>query len=324
MAGIVPTFQKLNLLLCKAQSVVGTKESSLVYTDFITVDDTFSLDYKKDFTEQGLVQGIFGNPQSVPGSSSVDVKITMPITPTGAVTVPTIKPLLDATGCVYALATKKHTWIPTSTIASNWKDVTLWGYTGDKTTGDSIITKAHSVMFDLEVSGEVGKPVIANFTGKGVPDGVPAAGDYPSSAVSLISTVPPAVLKNTTMTINGLSLNILKFSVKWGNDVQLIKSPSDDSGYLQSMIVGRKSTWSVTVYMENASANNPLTGMAAGTLATTTIKFGPATDSLISFTSGSNKSEITDCKQSVDNGLMCWDITGSFVDNNFTFAINDA
>lgn len=324
MAGIVPTFQKLNLLLAKAQTTLGTAIGSLASpTNFITVDDNFELTYKKDFAEQSLVQGIFGQAQRVAGMSMFDAKVSLGIIPTGAVTEPVIKPFLDACGTIYVLATKKHSWTPTSVVAANWKDLEMWSYTGDATSGDSILSKAHSCMFDVEFAGEVGKVVTATFTGKGVPVAVPAAGTYPT-VPTIITTVPPAVLKNTTMTINGLTLNILKFSVKMGNDVQLIKSPADESGYLQSMIVGRKSTWSVTVYMQDASTNNPQSLMAAGTLGTTTIKFGASTDNLISFTSGASKSEIIDCKQSSDNGLMTWDITGNYVDNNFTIAINDA
>ena len=320
---MVPTFQKLNLLTAKVQSALGSKATPAA-ADFITVDDNFSLDYKKEFAEQALAQGIFGNPQAVAGMSLVDVKVTLPIIPTGSATVPNVGGFLNCCGMVYALATKKHSWAPTSVIATNWKDMTLWGYTGDKTAGDTIITKAHSVMFDYEISGEVGKPCTITFTGKGVPDGAPAAGTYLTDTIAAISTVPPAVLKNATQTINGLALHILKFSVKGGNDVQMIKNMGDESGNLQSMIVNKKASWSVTAYMEDASSINPTTGMAAGTLATTTIKFGSAADSYISITSGSNKSEIRECKQSVDNGLMVWEITGSFVDNDFTVAINDA
>jgi hypothetical protein len=320
---MVPTFEKLKLLTAKVQSALGTKATPAA-ADFVTVDDTFSLEYKKEFTEQALAQGIFGNPQAVAGTSSVDVKVSLPIIPTGSATVPNVGKFLDCSGTDYTLATLKHSWVPTSVIATNWQDMTLWGYSGCKDTGDAIITKAHSVMFDWEISGEVGKPVVMTFTGKGVPDGVPAAGSYLTDSIAAISGAPPAMLKNATQTINGTAMTILKFSVKGGNDVQLIKNMSDDSGYMQSMIVNKKAEWSATVYMEDVSAKNPLIGMAAGTLATTTIKFGNATNYLVSITSGSSKSEIRDCKMGNDNGLTTWEITGSFVDNDYTIAINDA
>jgi hypothetical protein len=318
-----PTFQELNLLLYKTQSALGTKQSSLVYTDFVTIGNDFELKYSKEFAEQNLTQGIFGQPQGVAGMSKIDAKITIPIIPTGSATLPNVDPFLMASGMAYTLATYKHSYAPSS-VVSGWKDQTLWSYTGNKTSGDSILTKAHSIMFDWELSAEIGKESLMTFTGMGVPDGVPAAATYPTDAVSLLSTVPPAMLKNSTMTINGLTLNILKFSVKIGNEVVLIKGASDESGYIQAMIVGRKSTWTATAYMDNASSNNPLTGMAAGTLATTTIKYGNATNSLVSVTSGSNKSEIIDCPMGNDGKIMTWDFSGKFVDNNFTLAINDA
>lgn len=327
MAGIIPTFQKLNLLLSKKQAVQGTKEAALVYTDFVTVDDTFSLDYKKEFSEQSLVQGILGQPQRVGGVSSVEVKVSMPIIPTGDATpLPNVDPFLRSCGLKYALATKKHTYTPKLAVVTDYADMTLWGYTGDKTASDSVLTKCANTMFDAEITGEVGKPAMCTFTGKGVPDGVPASATYPATATALIAAVPPAILKNCVVTINGGTFSLLKFSVKTGNDVQLIKSAADESGYLQAMITGVKSAWSATVYMVDAStaANNPLTGMAAGTLATTSIKFGAATDSLISIVSGASKSQITECKQGADNGIMTWELAGIFVDNDYLLTINDA
>jgi hypothetical protein len=323
---MVPTFQKLNVLIAKQQSALGTKAPAIltVTDNLAAIDDSFELTYKKEFAEQSLAQGIFGQPQSVGGMSQIDAKIKMPVIPTGSSTVPSIGPYLNSCGMTYALATKKHSWTPSSVVGTDWHDMSLNGYTGDKTTGDSILTKAHSAMFDVEISGEIGKEVTAVFTGKAVPDGVPAAASYITGTIPVLSTAVPAVMKNATQTINGLTMHVLKFALKIGNDVQLIKSMGDDSGNGQAMIVGRKSSLTCTVYMEDASTNNPLTGMAAGTLATTTIKFGPATDSLISITSGSSKSEIVDCKPSVDNGLMCWDISINFVDNSVTLAINDA
>lgn len=325
-APMVPTFKKLGLLLAKQQTALGTKQSSLTMTDQSAVEDSFSMDYKKEFQEQNIAQAIFGQPQMVAGVSSIDVKVTLPIIPTGSATLPNVARYLNCSGMTYALATSKHSWTPSSDVTADWKDMTLHSYTGEKTTsgGDSLLTKAHSAMFDVEISGEVGKPVMATFTGKAVPDGVPAATNYISGTLTPLATVPPAVLKNATQTINGISFNILKFNFKMGNDVQFVKSMGDDSGHLQSMITGRKAQLTATVYMEDQSAKNPLTGMAAGTLATTALKFGNATDNLISITSASNKSQIVDAKQGEDNRLVTWELTVAFVDNNVTLAINDA
>lgn len=324
-APMVPTFQKLNLLLAKNQTALGTKApSALTMTDQSAVDDTFSLDYVKEFQDQNLAQAIFGQPQAVGGSSYVDVKVTLPIIPTGSATLPNVARYLNCCGMLYGLATKKHSWTPSSAVNTAWKDMSLNGYTGDKVAGDSILTKVHSAMFDFEMTGEVGKPVMITFTGKGIPDGVPAAASYLTDQLTPLATVPPAMLKNATQTINGIAYTILKFTLKGGIEVQLVKSAADDSGNLQAMITGMASSLATTVYMEDQSAKNPLTTMAAGTLATTTMKFGNATDYLISLVSGTNKSEFRSPKMSSDNGMMCWDLETRFVDNNYTLSINDA
>jgi len=323
---MVPSFQKLALLLSKVQPALGTKVASLTMTDQSAVGESFSLDYKKEFAEQDITQAIFGQPQMVAGTSMVDVKLTLPIIPTGSSTVPNVGRYLDCCGMVYALATKKHSWTPSSSVSTDWKDMTLHSYSGEKTTsgGDSLLTKAHSAMFSYELSGEVGKEATITLSGKAVPDGVPAATNYITGTLTPLATVPFATLKNATQTINGISYNILKFSLKDDCDVQFIKSMGDDSGNLQSMITGRKASLTATVYMEDQSAKNPLTGMAAGTLATTTIKFGNATDYLISIISGTNKSQIVDAKVSNDNGLQTYELTVKFIDNNYTLSINDS
>jgi hypothetical protein len=317
------SFSKLNVLLGKVQSALGTKQSSLAYGDFRTVDDNFELTYAQEFGEQNLAQGFFGQPQSVLGMASVDVKVGMPIIPTGSSTTPNVHNFLQCSGLSYALATSKHTYAPTSDIATYWKDMTLWGYTGDLTAGESLLTKAHSVMYDLELVGELGKPMQANFAGKGVPDGAPAAASYVSGTLAVLSSIVPAVIKSTTLAIGGINYSILKFSVKLGNDVQLIKAMSDNSGNLQSMIVGRKSTWTATVYQETLSTKNPYTVMNAQTLGSFTATFGTA-GSRITIAADASKAEITDIKGGNDNGLNTFEMSGNFIDNGWSMAINDA
>jgi hypothetical protein len=313
----------MDVLLGKLQSALGTKQTSLVNTDFRTIDDTFELTYTQEMVEQALAQGFFGQPQRIKGLCAVDAKVSMPIIPTGTSTEPNVTDFLKCCGMSYALATSKHTFAPSSDVATDWKDMTLWKYTGSKVAGESLLTKAHSIMFDAELDFEIGKPAHATFTGKGVPDGTkPDAASYVSGSLSVLSGAVPAVVKSTAMTIAGYSLNILKANVKLGNEVQLIRSMSDESGYLQSMITGRKSTFTATVYEETPASKNVYDLFSAQTLGNFDLTFGTA-GSRISIVS-TGKSEIIDVKPGNDNGVSTWEISGAFVDNSWTLEINEA
>lgn len=125
------------------------------------------------------------------------------------------------------------------------------------------------------------------------------------------------------MTVAGSSLRISKFNVDLGNTVQLVKDPSCDSGYLQSMITGRKSKFSATVYQENLGSSNPLSIMAGPTPGLFQMTWGIA-GSRITLKSGSGKCQITNVKQANDNGLNTFELSGIFIDNDFSLVINDA
>jgi hypothetical protein len=325
-----PSFQKLNILLGKTQVTLGTKQTSLALTDLLAVEDNFSIDYIPGFTAQNLAQGIFGQPQTVKGTSPIDIKISMPVVPSGDTTTCNISSLMRASGfAVSGPSTNQYTYTPTSDVTSSsdktsWQDMSLWAYTGDKSVGNSLITKAHSVMFSAKISGELGKPCMCEFTGKGVADGTPAAGNYnDSGSITLLSKVTPAVIKSTTATIGSLDgLHILKFDVDVGNIVELVKSPSADSGYLRSIITNRASKWSATILQDGVSTKNPISIMDAQTLTDLDFVFGTAGSKIEIKSTG--KCQITSCKQGNDAGLNTFETAGIFVDNDWEFLVGVA
>jgi hypothetical protein len=321
-----PSFQKLNLLLGKLQASMGTKQTGLTLTDQRAIEDNFALEYVPEFSAQNLAQGIFGQPQPVKGTAPVSVKISMPIVPSGGVTKPNVSDLLQCAGMSKSgPSTNAFTYAPSSVVGTDWNDMTLWGYTGDKTTGNSLLTKAHSTMFNAKFSGDLGKPFIAAFDGKGVPDGFPAAASYNAAgAITLLSTVTPAVIKSTTATIGGITgLHILKFECDLGNVVELIKSPSDDSGFIRSIITNRASKWQATVLQDAVGTNNPVSVMDAQTLSNLDFVFGTA-GSRIEVKSNTSKCQITSIKQGNDAGLNTFELSGIFVDNDWQLIIGVA
>jgi hypothetical protein len=317
-------YKELDVFLARNQTTLGTALTDIANTDFRAVANQFSLDVRQEFSPINLASGGFGQQAQVKGAASVDVKISLPVVPTGSVTAPHVADFLKASGMSETVSTNLYTYAPSSAHTTDWKDQTAWSYTGDKTSGDCLLTKAHSVMYDWELEGEVGKPLMLNLTGKGCLASAPAAASFVSGTLTMPSGTVPAVVKATTMTIGGLTgLKIVKFKFSIGNSLQLIKDPSQDYGYSRCDIAGRESKFQITAIQENLNPNNPYTIMDTPTLATTTFTFGVA-GSRISIGSAASKSQIIDIKNADDNGIKIFDISGIFVDNDFTFAINVA
>lgn len=313
-----PSFSKLNVLLGKLQSALGTKQSSLANTDFRTVGDDFALNYKPEFREQALAQGIFGQPSMIKSMASVEASVKLPVIPTGSTATPNIHDFLLSCGLKYSLSLNTHTYEPSSAIDTYWKDMTLWAYTGNKTAASSLLTKAHSIMFDLKLSWEIGAAMMAEFTGKGTPDGVPTAASYVSGDLALLSTVPPAFLKSTELTILGGTYCVLKGEITLGNQIEMIKCPSDDSGFIRSTIKSRKSTFSITCYQDMGN-EDPLNEMDDETIGDIQLTFGVAGSRL---GVGSSSAQITNCQNGVDGDLNTHEISGYFVNNFWNLMVN--
>jgi len=314
-------YRELDVLLVKTQAAIGTAQESLANTDFMAVDKNFTLDFNQEQATPDMVAGIFGQTQQVPGLYSYDAKITLPIIPTGTSTEPTVGALLKASGMTVSTATNKHTYSPSSTYTA-WKDVTLWSYTGDKASGDSLLSKAHSCMFDWTLTAEVGQPCMLEFTGRGPAYAIPAAATYVSGSLAPLSAAIPAVLKATTVTIAAQTYKLLKFTTTIGNEVRLLKDPRATGGYFRGDIAKRASKWTATVYQENLSDLDPHTELNTPSFTSFSITWGTA-GSRIKVAADTNKAQITSVKNVDEEGIKVFELEGIFVDNGFTLVVNE-
>ena len=314
-------YKELDVLLCKTQAAIGTAQASLTNTDFLTVGNGFGLDFAQEIVPVEMTAGIFGQTSPVPGLFRYDAKLSVPIIPTGTSTEPIVGALLKASGMTVSTSTAKHTYSPSSTYAS-WKDVTLWSYTGDKTSGDCLLSKAHSVMFDWTLTAEVGQPAMLEFTGMGPSYAIPAAGTYVSGTLTPLAALIPATMKATTVTIAGQTYKILKLSVTIGNEIRMLKDPTAACGYYRADIAKRTSKWTATVYQENLSDLDPHVELSTPALTSFSVTWGTA-GSRIKVAADTNKAQITSVKNVDEEGIKTFDLEGAFVDNGFTLVIND-
>jgi len=325
------SLQKLNILLGRLQENKGIEEPGLSdATDFRTCEDGFSLDYKQEFGPQNLAQGVFGQPQEVKGLASCEAKISIPAIPTGDPLVPpNVNDFLYCSGLTVALTgVFPIDYVQSSNITSDCSDMTLWAYTGDKGTSNSLMTKTHSVMFDCKISGELGKPLMFEFSGKGAVEDKPTGSDYPDGALALLSDRVPAVIKTTAMTIGGIEgMKILKFDLSLGNKVELVKDSSKKYGYTQATIVGREVKFSAQVLQENlgSDSSNPIQKLVGEILGNFKIEINgaePSTETKITIASASGMCALTGVKQASESGLNVFDISGIFVNNDLKISFN--
>jgi hypothetical protein len=314
-----PSLHKLNVLLARLQTDMGVQETTPDgATDFCTVEDNFSLDYKQDFGPQALAQGILGQPQTVKGIASCDIKISLPVVPSLSTT-PNVNDFLLCCGFKQTELAFPYIYKQSSDIVGECKDMTLWGYTGDKTAFSSLLTIISSAMFDCKIVGELGKALMFEFTGKGaVEDGqFPQADNYPTG-MPLLSSIVPAVIKATTMTIGSISFKILKFDLTFGNKVELVKDMSKQYGNSQATITGREVKFTAQALQTSlgTASTNPIEKMDGQTLGDFSIIITHSIYSTITIGSASGMCSITGIKQAADAGLNVFDISGTFINND--------
>jgi hypothetical protein len=315
-------YKQLDVLLTKVQSALGTKQTSLTILDSTVVMDGFSMDFNQEFTPIDFATGTLGQQASVKGVASVDIKVDMPLIPTGSTTACTADQFLQCSGMGVVTASNLKTYTPSSDTTGTWKDLTLWSYSGEKTAAQALLTTAHSGMFDFALKGELGKPCMISFTGKAATDGTVVSASYPVGAVTIPSMTIPATIKATTMTVGDRSLKVLDFEISMGNTLALIKDMSAAYGYSGCTITKRESKWKARGYAQSAATLSPYTIMDGPTLGDFTLTFGPTIGSRITVASGTDKCQVTSVKNADEDGIKIWEMEGLFVDNDWSLAVN--
>lgn len=312
--------KELDVYLAKVQATNGTPEAALTNSDFAFVGSDSSFNPRFDMFDIESATGTFGQEGAVRGKGRVEQTFRMPIIPTASSTEPAVGIWLKSCGMEVTTATNLHTYAPTSTPA-NWKNLTVWKYSGDKATGQCLITKAGNSMYNVKLSGKIGDPLFAEFSGVGRLVSLPAAGNYVSGALT-IPAVAPAVIKSTAMTIAGTALKCTEFELDCGNEIVQVTDGSQDYGVYGADIGKRASKFSAKVYQESHATYNPFTNLDAGTLTTMTITFGVAGSKIT--ISSTSKTQVREATASDDGGILMYDLVGSIVDNSWSIAVNVA
>jgi hypothetical protein len=319
-------FKRLNLMLAKTQASLGTKQATLTPSgDGTSCGAEWSMDFVQETTPIDLANSTFGQFQSIVGGAYADIKLTAPIIPTGTAVLPSVDMFLTASGMARADSGNQRTYTPSSDTTA-WKDLTVWKYDGEKTTGKCLLTRAHSAMFDFTVKGSLGGPCMVDFSGRAAVDTTCTPTSYPAGGLNSPASMVVPTIKATDMTVCGLSLKLLDFEIVMGNTLTLIKDMSLQYGYSGTQITDRKSNWKVRAYAINPDVGNPYASMDSTAVNTNLglfqITFGTSADKRVRLYSGANKCQITDIKQADEDGINIWEISGIFKDNDWGLVIN--
>lgn len=171
------------------------------------------------------------------------------------------------------------------------------------TSGNSLIYTIKGCMGNCVLSmDDLGQPLVASFTFTGA--FVSIADGTASVLTSPDTSVPPAVL-GATITSAGDTLKIGKFSLDFGNEVQLDYDPSDSTGYLAAYISNRAPKLTVDPKAELVATDAYYTRWAAGT--TGAFSLATATASSIKWTVSAPVTQLLTNKLGERNGAVIFE-----------------
>lgn len=298
---------ELDVLLVGAQADRDTVRSDLDNEDFAPVERDFVCKFIQTTNPLPVITPHFGKHRAIPGTAEGEFKIVTYLSDNGT-SAPMFEPYLLSCGFKVAIDGGVRTYTPSS-VDTDWTWFTAMKYTGVATTGESEITTLNHILCDGIIEGTLGEQIKLTCTGKGVVLAAPVLGDYVTGTLALPEDTVPVMIKASTMQAMGISWDIIKFSVAFGNEVTLKKAPTTDFqfGFCYADITDRNYQIKLTVYQD---ANTPYTVLTVGTLGTFDIAVG-ASGAKVRVSCPLDYFQITDVQPGTDAGQNTWEITGT-------------
>jgi hypothetical protein len=326
MAGETQILDLIQVLF-KQQTTFGTPEVALIASDLLEVESGAQLQFDPSITEMALVGAGFPQNEPVIGPSEASVSLSVPLR-TGGVEGNTgyVGKLLPCLGMKETasdsdadLANDRYIYT-FSNKQSEWKDATVWGYTGNLDANSSVVRKCGNLMFGGDLNIDFDKSTaMLSLSGKGA---------YVAAAVvgTQATTSPSGILipevKNATVSIMANSTIVpVDFKISFSQEAQPRLNPRVSYGKGLTVVRGRKLKWTSKVYIEKPATFDPEALLYARTKAALSISWGTVPNKI---TISSAKQLITGCNYSEHGGIQCWDLSGIFVDNDLSIQLDTA
>jgi hypothetical protein len=318
---------ELELMLLKLQTTFGTAETTLDGADIIEPELGAKLTLDVPSSEIELVSGGFPQYPSVIGAYEAGVQLSLPVRSGGAENnAGQLAKLLkmcgfgETTSDTDADSTNDRFIYAPSNSRADWKDGTVWGYSGSKASSDSYLRKAYNVLgtgkFALDFEKCTAK---FEFNGKGVYTGAAAAATQPS-ANRTSSVITPALRSATLNLFGDTDYDPLSLEFDFGQEVVVTIKGSAAQGRGVSVITKRRISWRAKVYKDVSV--DPETAFLSGTQGTISCAWGTAPNKI---TLSTTKAQMTSPPNDSDHsGVTCYDLAGICVDNDFAVQIDTA
>lgn len=313
--------------LAKQQATFGTAETSLTNSDFAEVMEGGSVTFEPTVSDQRYIGANTGNAASIIGGLYGSVKFQIPIRSGGSEgatgllgkVLPALGLKETSSNAGGGVGVDRYVYTIDET-QSNWKDLTVWAYTGNKGTSLSVLRKIYNVLFGGKIVLDFeNATAMLDIEGRGAYNGAPTDATQPTCSPS--GVVSPALRGVTFSMFGDTDYTPISMEIDFNQDVVNTLSPSAAYGVGVSQIVRKGARWSAKVYQDVVATIAPETALIAGTTGALSVIWGTVPNK---FTLASSKMQITKCDRSDQNGIGVYDLSGIFVDNDISFTIDTA
>lgn len=305
----------LQTVLAKIQTTAGTLETSLDSTHWVgAIKPTIQLEPPASPID--IVGAGFGNMPNVIGGYAATAKMSFPIRILAQDSPGHWTTFLKAAGWKETgPASHSYTYTP-SNLQSEWKNLTIWGYTGNMDSSSSILRKIGDLLFAGKIILDFEKSIATlDIDGKGRFEAAPVAASQPAITRDSVACPP---LRGATISIMGSSSYVpLYFELDFSQDVQTTLNPAVTGGMSLSVIVKRAMKFNVRVYKELPGTVDPIASLIAGTTAAFSIAWG-SSKYTVAITAG----QITKVTEADQNGIETYELAGEVINNGATITVD--
>ena len=309
---------ELELILAKLQTTFGTMVTPLSTTDYLQPGKpTIALDVPAAKIES--VGANFGQDPSVIGPREAAVTMSFPLRSGAAQDSPgDWAKIMQCCGFKETATTHVYSYALAPSQA-DWKDLTLWGYSGGQGANAALLQVVSNLLFSAKISLDFNTAFGSiDFTGKGAYSGLP------------VIATQPAVTRHSLKTANLIGFvgsfldstyTLLSINFDIGNEISVCLNPqaTDGSGKGISLLTDMKTKWDAKVYVDTALTRQPHVDLIAGTQGAISIAWGTAPNK---FTVASPVVQIESVKESDENKVKTYDVSGICIGNNLSISVD--
>lgn len=230
------------VVAAKIESVEGTMETiTVANAGVLVINPRVDVDIK--MYERTVVSGTLTPFPDIPGALGARITFSSELmgSPDGLLYSESNRPALDVyfRACGFAATvttTGGSEAVLYKPVSTGLETITLWIY------ADGVTYKFYGCRGNVRFTGNVGEPIIAEFTFQGV---YSAVADLSLIAPSYGSAVPPTLLSaNSNLVVGSDTINpiLRSFETDMGNTLAMREDMRNASGYKSCLITGRRPT----------------------------------------------------------------------------------